>query len=188
MATQTKVSFTSMADGTAEDFELVQRQENEFAAALPGRVLAELRRLDDSVDVYRVSRLEHSLQSATRAHRDGRSEDYVVMALIHDIGDSLAPHAHGELVAAILQPYVSEELVAIAKYHPVFQGYYYFHHLGGDRNARDRYRDETWFEAAAEFCEKYDQNCFDPDYETLPLSFFEPMVERVLGREPAIRS
>ena len=128
-----------------------------------------------------MTRLEHSLQSATRAYRDGRSEEYVVMALLHDIGDELAPWTHSELAAAVLRPYVSEECWWIAKHHGVFQLYYYAHHLGGDRNVRDHYRSSPFFDACAEFCELYDQNSFDPGYESLPIEFFEPMVRRVFA-------
>lgn len=129
----------------------------------------------------RVTRLEHSLQSATRAHRDGRDEEYVVAALLHDIGDAIAPYSHGEYVAAVLKPYVSERVCWIIRYHPLFQAYYYAHHLGGDRHARDLYRQHEWYDECVEFCELYDQNCFEVAFDSLPLEFFEPMVRRVFS-------
>ena len=178
------VKFTSMADGTAEDYALLDRYEEEYVAVLPDRMMEALEKLRTSFAGYQVTRYEHSLQSATRALRDGRDEEYVVGALMHDVGDELAPYTHGEMVAAILKPYVRPEVCWIVKHHGLFQMYYYAHHSGGDRNARDRYRDHQWFDACAEFCERYDQNCFDPDYEPLPLDFFEPMVRRVFGRAP----
>jgi predicted HD phosphohydrolase len=175
------VSFTRMADGTAEDYALLESFEDAFMKGLPDRLLGALDGLKGSFDGYRVTRYDHSLQAATRAHRDGRDEEYVVATLLHDIGDELAPYTHGEMVAAILRPFVREELHWIVKHHGVFQMYYYAHHSGGDRNARDRYRDDPHFEACAEFCEQYDQASFDPAYAAEPVEFFEPMVRRVFA-------
>jgi predicted HD phosphohydrolase len=175
------VAFTSMADGTAEDYALLDRYEEGYLASLPDRLLEALDKLKSSLAGYQVSRYEHSLQSATRALRDGRDEEYVVAALLHDIGDELAPYTHGEMTAAILKPYVRPEVCWVVKHHGLFQMYYYAHHTGGDRNARDRYRDHEWYDGCAEFCEKYDQNCFDPAYDSLPVSEFEPMVRRVFN-------
>jgi len=178
------VGFTRMEDGTREDYELLDRLAEEQSAALPDRLLASLRGLAGSFDGYPVDRLTHSLQSATRALRDGRDEEYVVCALLHDIGDLLAPWNHSELAAAVLRPYVSAENWWTVKHHGIFQGYYYFHHLGGDRDERDRYRDHPCWERTREFCALYDQNCFDPAYETLPLEQFEPMLRRIFARKP----
>ena len=178
------VSFTAMADGTREDYELLDRFEDEFAAGTADRVLAHLRELADSVAGYQVDRLEHSLQSATRAYRDGADEEMVVAALLHDVDDLLAPHSHGELAALLLRPYVTERTYWIVKHHGLFQFFYYAHHLGGDRHARDRFRDHPWYQDAVDFCHRWDQCAFDPGYDTLPLEFFEPMVRRVFAREP----
>ncbi|WP_088319240.1 HD domain-containing protein [Kineosporia sp. R_H_3] len=175
------VSFTAMADGTQEDYALLKKHEDGFVAALPDRLLEALDALRSSLGGYRITRLEHSLQAATRAERDGRDEEYVVAALLHDIGDDLAPYTHGELAAAVLKPYVRPELTWVVKHHGVFQLFYYGHHVGADRNARDRFRDSPHFDACAEFCEKYDQNCFDPDYDTLPVEHFEPVLRRVVA-------
>lgn len=175
------VGFTRMEDGTREDYELLERLERGYLKELPDRLLAALEGLRSSFVGYKVSRYEHSLQSATRAHRDGREEEYVVAALLHDIGDELAPYTHGEMTAAVLRPYVSPQICWVVQHHGLFQTYYYAHHSGGDRNARDRYRDHEHFEACAEFCERYDQNCFDPGYESEPIEFFEPMVRRVFA-------
>lgn len=177
-----RAGFTAMADGTAEDWAIIAGQFREFAHALPDRVLKHLKLLDGDFGGFPVDRLEHSLQTATRAHRDGRPEDYVVMALLHDIGDTLGSYNHPEVAAAILKPFVSEELHWIAQNHGAFQGYYYFHFLGMDRNIRDRFTGHPHFEACREFCEKYDQAAFDVEYESEPLSFFEPMVRRVFAR------
>jgi predicted HD phosphohydrolase len=175
------VSFTRMEDGTKEDFELLERLEEGYLAELPDRLLVALEALRTSFAGYRVSRYEHSLQSATRAMREERSEEYVVAALLHDIGDELAPYTHGQLVASVLRPFVAPEICWIVEHHGLFQSYYFAHHSGGDRNARDRYRDHPYFEACVEFCERYDQNCFDPDYDSLPVERFEPLVRRVFA-------
>lgn len=178
------VSFTTMAEGTREDYELLARFEEEFAAGLADRVLAQLRALAGSLAGYQVDRLEHSLQTATRAYRDDADEELVVAALLHDLDDLLAPHCHGELSALVLRPYVTERTWWIVRHHGLFQLYYYAHHSGGDCNARDKYRGHPWYQAAVDFCHRWDQCSFDPGYESLPLEFFEPMVRRVFAREP----
>ena len=172
-----RARFTRMQDGTAEEFALIEAAETEYASTLPARVLDAVRALETGgAQGYAISRLEHSLQSATRAERDGRPVDYVVAALVHDIGDSLAPYSHGSYAASVLRPFVSEELCWIVSHHPLFQMYYYGPHMGGDKNARERFRGHRWFDATVEFCERYDENCFDPAYEWLPLEHFAPAV------------
>ena len=184
MESSRTVGFTRMEEGTREDYLLLDRLAEEQAAFLVERVLETLRGLAGSFDGYRVDRLTHSLQSATRALRDGRDEEYLVCALLHDIGDLLAPWNHSDFAAAVLRPYVSVENWWMVKHHGIFQGYYYFHHLGGDRHERERFRDHPCYERTREFCALYDQNCFDPDYDTLPLETFEPMVRRIFARKP----
>ena len=178
------VSFTSMSEGTRADYELLERLEARFAAQTADRILEHLRALAGSLAGYRVDRLEHSLQTATRAHRDGADEEMVVAALLHDIGDILSPHNHSELAAAVLRPYVSERTYWVVRQHGLFQSYYYAHHFGGDRHARDRYRDHPWYQAAVDFCHRWDQPSFDPEYPSLPLEYFEPMVRRIFARAP----
>jgi predicted HD phosphohydrolase len=131
---------------------------------------------------FPIDRLEHSLQTATRAHRDGRDEEYVVCALLHDIGDTLGSMNHPDVAAAILKPFVSEENLWMVANHGAFQGYYFFEYLGLDKNMRDQFKDSPHYQRCAEFCHKYDQAAFDPDYESEPLEFFEPMVERVFSK------
>ena len=178
------VSFTQMKHGTQEDYLLLEALEHDYVKELPKRLLAALEKLEHSLSGYQVSRLEHSLQSATRAHRAGESTEFVVAALLHDIGDELAPCSHSELAAAILRPYVNEKLYWIIKTHGVFQMFYYAHHIGGDQHARDIFKDHPWYDDAVNFCEHYDQNCFDPEYDSLSLDFFAPMVEEIFAREP----
>jgi predicted HD phosphohydrolase len=174
-------TFTRMQDASFEDYQLIGRHSLEFLKGLPDRILTHLELLEGDTGGYAVTRLTHSLQTASRAHRDGRDEEYVVCALLHDIGDTLASTNHSELAATILEPFVSEENHWIVKHHGIFQGYYFFHHLGLDRNLRDRYRDQPLWRDCAAFCQNYDQNSFDPEYDTLPLDFFEPMVRRLFA-------
>ena len=178
------VAFTSMAEGTREDYEFLEHLEARFAEGTADRVLEQLRGLAGTLSGYKVDRLEHSLQCATRAYRHGADEEMVVAALLHDIGDLLSPYNHSEMAAAVLRPYVSERTFWIVRHHGLFQSYYYAHHTGGDRNARDVYRDHPWYQDTVDFCHRWDQSSFDPDYESLPLEFFEPMVRRIFAREP----
>lgn len=178
------VGFTRMADGTFDEYKFLAGLEHQQVEGTAARVLTELMRQADWPAGYRIDRLGHSLQTATRAMRDGADEEMVVAALLHDLGDGLAPCNHGDFAAAVLKPYVSEPTCWVIRHHGVFQGYYYFHHIGADRNLRERHRGHPHFEACAEFCEKWDQTSFDPDYDTLPLDAFQPMVERVFAREP----
>ena len=174
-------TFTRMQDATRDDYKIIGRHSLEFFAGLPDRILSHLELLDSDTGGYAVSRLTHSLQTATRAERDGRDEEYIVCALLHDIGDTLASANHSELAATILHPFVSDENHWIVKHHGVFQGYYFFHHFGLDRNAREQFRGHPLFGECAAFCARYDQNSFDPGYETLPLAHFEPMVRKVFA-------
>jgi len=176
-----QTTFTRMQDATREDYQVIGRHSLEFFAGLPDRILRHLELLDSDTGGYAVSRLTHSLQSATRAERDGRDEEYVVCALLHDIGDTIACANHSDLAATMLQPFVSEENYWIVKHHGVFQGYYFFHHLGLDRDAREAYRGHPLFGECAAFCALYDQNSFDPKYDTLPLDHFEPIVRKVFA-------
>lgn len=175
-----RAKFSAMEEGTQEDWGKIAAH---LAAAkqLPDRVMTHLKLLDGDYGGFPVDRLEHSLQTATRAHKDGRDEAYVVMALLHDIGDTLGSYNHPDIAAAILKPFVSEELHWIVEKHGIFQGYYFFHHLGMDRDIRENFRGHEHFEACAEFCEKYDQTAFDAQYESAPLEFFEPMIRRVMA-------
>lgn len=183
---ESRASFHQMKHSTQEDWAIIAPHHADLCAGLVDRTLAHLRLLDGDYGGFPVDRLTHSLQTATLALRDGRDEDYVVAALLHDIGDTLAPNNHPEIGAAILKPYVSEELHWIMKNHGVFQGYYFWHHIGMDRDAREMFRDHEWFDAGAEFVELYDQAAFEPQGETLPLEEFEPMLRRIMGTASGI--
>jgi len=176
--------FRQMIDGTRADYELIGRHEHEYALSLPDRILDSLKRLDGGLGMggFPVTRYQHSLQSATRALRDGADIEYVVAALIHDIGDDLSPYNHSDIAAAILKPYVRAEVTWVVQQHGLFQSYYFAHHFDKNRNGRDRYKDHPWYDACVRFCERWDQASFDPDYPSEPLSTFEPMVREVFLR------
>ena len=178
------VSFRQMKDGTAEDYALLDQSERDFAVGLPDRILETLQRLDHSLEGYPLSRLGHVLQTATRAQREGADDELVAAALVHDIGDELSPYNHAEIAAGILRPYVRPEVTWIVEQHGLFQTYYYVHHMGGDRFMRDRFKGHPWYDACAHFCEAWDQASFDPDYDTLPLAAFEPLVRQIFSRAP----
>jgi predicted HD phosphohydrolase len=176
------VSFHRMEDGTREDYALLDRAEREYVLALPDRLLAALRKLDHSLQGYPVSRLGHSLQTATRALKDGADDELIVAALIHDVGDDLAPYNHSELAAGIMRPYVRPEVTWIVEQHGLFQTYYYAHHYDRDRNARERFRDHPWYQACKDFCANWDQCSFDPAYPSEPLSTFESRLREIFSR------
>jgi len=175
-------SFTHMKDGTQQDWNLIADQFRHFAGELPDRIMAHLQLLDGDYGGFPVDRLTHCLQTATLAYRDGRDDEYVVCALLHDIGDTLGSYNHADVAAVLLEPFVSEANHWMIKHHGIFQGYYFFHYVGMDRNLRDQYRDQPWFKQTVEFVSKYDAPAFDPKGETLPLSFFEPMLRRVFAQ------
>ncbi|HMQ57142.1 MAG TPA: HD domain-containing protein [Rhizobiaceae bacterium] len=178
------VKFTAMKDGDAEDYAFLTGHEVEFASKTGDRLLDALVKLDEGLSGYQITRLGHSLQSATRAWRDGADEDWIVSALLHDIGDIHAPYNHDEYAATILRPYVREQCAWVVEKHGDFQMLYYGHHVGGNRNKRDRWQGAPYFDDCAEFCERWDQSSFDPAYETHDVEFFRPMVARVFSRTP----
>jgi predicted HD phosphohydrolase len=178
------VEFVEMKDGTARDYAILHKLETDYCRALPDRLLAALGRLGDSLQGYQVSRLEHSLQSATRAEDDGADIEMIVAALVHDLGDELAPENHSQLAAAIVRPFVRAEVTWIIEMHGLFQMKYYAHFYGRDPDGHLAYKDHPWYEACWRFCEHYDQSAFDPSYPTRPLAHFEPMLREVFTRPP----
>jgi len=176
-----RAKFHAMTEGTQEDWMAIGMAAAPHRGELPDRIMAHLNLLKGDHGGFAVDRLEHSLQTATRAHKDGRDEEYVVCALVHDIGDILLPANHAELGATILKPYISERNHWMMDKHGIFQGYYFFHYLGLDRDMREQYRGHPDFEYCAQFCHLYDQNSFDPAYQSMPLEAFEPMLRRVLA-------
>ena len=183
------VAFTQMKDGTTEEYLFLQELEHQYILALPDRLMESLRGLGTSLQGYQISRLEHSLQSATRAQADGADVDMVVGALLHDIGDVLAPENHSQMAAAILRPYVRAEVTWVIEMHGLFQMEYYAHHFGKDPHAYLAYKDHPWFAACHHFCACYDQAAFDPDYPSQTLEYFEPLLREVFSRkafDPAV--
>jgi len=179
------VNFTRMEDGDALEYAYLDQLEDQYKAGLPQRLINALEQLEHSLSGYRVSRLEHVLQAATRAYRADESEEWVMAALLHDIGDDLATYSHSEMAAAILRPFVSDEIYWVVKHHGIFQMFYYAHHSGGDRNAREQFTDHKYYQSAVKFCHQYDQNCFDPDYQSESLEFFIPMINKVFSKPKA---
>ena len=178
------VSFIEMQHGTQEEYLFLQKLEHDYIRALPDRLLLALERLGGSLQGYKLSRLEHSLQSASRAEDDGADIEMVVAALVHDLGDELAPDNHSQFAASILKPYVRPEVTWVIEMHGLFQMQYYAHHYGRDDKGHLVHKDHPWFDSAQRFVEKYDQAAFDPAYPTRPLSHFEPMLREVFGRAP----
>jgi predicted HD phosphohydrolase len=178
----TRAQFTRMQDSTAADWQVIASDFIQFSKALPERVLAHLKILEGDYGGFPVDRYTHSLQTATRALRDGRDEEYVVCALLHDIGDTLGSYNHADIAAAILKPFISEENHWMIQHHAVFQGNYFFHHIGMDRDMREQFRGHPHFARTEEFCALYDNPAFDRNGETLSIGEFEPMVRRVFAQ------
>ncbi len=179
-----KVGFTAMVDGNRADYDLVFAHEEASRMAQADRVLEWLKKMEGE-SPYRISRLQHCLQTATRAQRDGADDETVVCALLHDIGDVLAPANHSQVAAALLRPYISEKNYWVILHHGLFQGYYWLHHYGKDRDSRDRYQQHEHYQACVDFCARWDQCSFDPDYPTETLAHFEPLVRSLFARTPA---
>ena len=179
-----KVNFTEMKNGSKEDYELLEKYEKNFERKTADRLLKYLASQTTTLEGYQITRLEHSLQAATRAYKNGESEEMVVATLLHDIGDDLAPMNLSQYAASIIRPYVSEKTYWIILHHGLFQTYYSAHHLGGDRNARDKFKDHKYYQDTVDFCEKYDQSSFDPNYKSMSLEDFEPMVKKIFDRKP----
>jgi predicted HD phosphohydrolase len=176
-----RAKYTNKEKGTAVDWAIIATKSMEFSRELPARVLTHLELLGGDTGGFAVDRLQHSLQTATLAHRAGEDEEYVVCALLHDIGDTLGSYNHADIAAAVLKPFVSEENHWMVEKHGIFQGYYFFHYLGMNRNLRDQFNGHPYYERTRLFCERYDSPAFDPKCETLPLDFFAPLVHRVFA-------
>ena len=177
-----RARFRVMTDGTREDWQLIWREMERFAGRLPDRLIAHLELLRGDHSGFPVDRLEHCLQTATRAFQAGRDEEYVICALLHDIGDTLGTYNHPDIAAAIVHPFVSEENHWMVEHHGIFQAYYFFHFLGYDRDQREQFRGHPHFEKTEEFCRLFDQAAFDTNFQSMPLDAFEPMLRRVFSQ------
>jgi predicted HD phosphohydrolase len=178
--TQQRASFTTFEESTAEDWAMILPQLEITQSHVANRVIGLLRDLESDHGGFPVDRLEHSLQTATRAEQAGKDDEYVFCALIHDIGDTLSPYNHPDIAAAIVKPFVSEANHFMVKNHGAFQGYYFWHYIGLDQHARDQWNDSPYFDHTEEFCAKYDQTAFDPEYESNPLEHYEPLIREIL--------
>ena len=179
-----RVKFTQMKYGSKEDYLLLEKHEKKYIEGTADRLIKFMSSLNATLEGYQVSRLEHSLQTATRALNDKAEDEMIVAALLHDIGDELAPLNHSEYAAAVLKPYVSEKTHWIVEKHGEFQMYYYAHHLGGNKNQREKYKGHKYYQATLDFCENWDQKSFDPNFKSLTLKSFEPLVKKVFSRKP----
>ena len=178
------VSFIQMKDGTAADYHLLEEMEKPYLGLTASRIIDELRRQGEvSLEGYKITRLDHALQAATRAKRDRADTDWIVAALLHDIGDGLAPQNHDRFSAEVIRPFVRWDVAWVVEHHGIFQMLYYGRHYGWDENARDQFKDHPCFDSCAEFCERWDQSSFDPDYTLDPLGTFIPLVEEVFARK-----
>lgn len=186
MITDHQPTFTHLGHSTAEDWRALMAHYHDHVSRLPDRIMAHMRLMAGDFGGFPVDRLTHSLQTATLAYRDGRDEEYVVCALLHDLGDLLGSFNHPDFAAVVLQPFVSEANHWMVKHHGIFQGYYFFHHLGLDKDMRDEHRDNPYFKRTAEFCALYDGAAFDPELECMPLEAFEPMLRRVFAKAKGI--
>jgi predicted HD phosphohydrolase len=178
--TAQRATFTSFEESTAEDWAGIMSHMPQTQSLAGENVIVQMRMLAADTGGFPVTRLEHSLQTATRAEQDGRDEEYILCALLHDIGDTLSPMNHPGIAATILQPFVSPANHWMVEQHGMFQGYYFWHHLGGDRHAREKYRGHEFFDYTEEFCAKYDQTAFDSTYLSAPLEHFEPLIRKFL--------
>lgn len=178
-----QVKFTQMKDGDVEDYTFLANHEIDYTKGTADRLLKALVELDEGLSGYKITRLGHSLQSATRAFNDGADKDWIVATLLHDIGDIFAPYNHDEYAASIIRPFVREQCTWVVEKHGDFQMLYYGHLVGGNQNKRDAFKDHIYFEDCANFCERWDQSSFDPSYETKNIDFFRGMVREVFSRE-----
>ena len=178
------VNFTEMKHGSKEDYLFLDKHEKKYIEGTADRLIKFMSGLTNTLEGYQITRLEHSLQTATRALNDKADDETIVAALLHDIGDELAPLNHSEYAAAVLKPYVGEKTRWIVEKHGEFQMYYYAHHLGGNRNQRDKYKGHIYFQDTINFCENWDQKSFDPNFKSLPLKEFEPVVKKIFSRKP----
>lgn len=177
-----RARFTRMEDSTAAEWRIIGAEFMQFAAGLPDRLIAHLRLLENDYGGFPVDRYTHCLQTATRALRAGCDDEYVACALLHDIGDTLGAFNHADIAAAIVKPFVSAQNHWMVEHHAIFQGYFFFHHIGMDRNLRDNFREHPSYGRTVEFCERYDNPSFDAKAETLPVDAFLPLLRRVFAQ------
>ena len=178
------VDFTAMKNGSVNDFEIIAANDACTAKELPERLITHLKEMGKDDGAYQISRLEHVLQCATRTHLDNADDDWVVAALLHDIGDVLAPYTHGQVAGEIIRPFVREEVAWVVSHHGTFQMFYNVSLSEVLRNSRDKFKNNPYYQSAVDFCENWDQCSFDPEFDSKPLEFFIPVIHRVFSRVP----
>ncbi len=178
------VNFTEMKSGSKDDYLLLNKHEKKFVENTADRIIKFMSELTKTLEGYKINRLEHSLQTATRALKDKADDEMIVAALLHDIGDELAPLNHSEYAAAVLKPYVSEKTHWIIEKHGEFQMYYYAHHLNGNKTQRDKSKGPRSYEDTVNVCSTWAQTRFDPNFKSLPLKEFEPFIKKIFSRKP----
>ncbi|MDZ7676354.1 MAG: HD domain-containing protein [Acidimicrobiales bacterium] len=174
-------TFTAMDHSTPEEWAQIGAETAANQPRVAETVLAMLRGLADITDGFATDQLTHCLQTATRAERAGEDDEIVVASLCHDVGKFVSVHNHAQIAAEMLKPYVRSDVYHMIRTHQDFQGKHYYEYFGADPEAREQYRGEPWFELTATFADDYDQNSFDPYYDTLPLEHFEDRVRQVFG-------
>jgi len=179
--TDAPTTFTRMDESTAEQWAVIGKQTMEHQGRVADRVLAMLGSLAELTDGFAVDQLTHSLQTATRAERAGADDEVVVASLCHDIGKAVSVPNHPLIAAEILKSYVSDDVYQMIRAHQDFQGRHYYHHFGGDPDAREQYRGQPWFALAEQFADEWDQVAFDPNYDTLPFEHFEARLREVFA-------
>ncbi len=178
-----RATFKAMDQSTQQDWAIIAKEQQAFVAGLPDRILDHMRLLSGDFGGFPVDRLQHSLQTAELAAEAGEDQEYVVCALLHDIGDTLGSTNHADVGAAILQPFVSEANHWMLKHHAIFQGYNFFHHVGLDRDMREQFRGTEHFDRTEAFIARYDNPAFDSEKPALSLDLFEDSV-RAVFKEP----
>lgn len=183
---ETTMTFPSMDKGTEADWQHISKEHRPVVADMPKRIYSMLQQLQTLTVGFAVDQLEHSVQAATRAERDGADEEMILLSLCHDIGKVISVPNHAAIAAEILQPYVSERAYSILRTHQDFQGKYYYHYLGMPNDLRKNYLHEPWYQDACRFSDKYDQSAFDPNYDSLPLEHFRPLIDKFFAAPGAM--
>ncbi len=182
MADTSTTTFTRMDESTAEQWSRIGAATNANQGRVADAILGLLGALGDITDEFATDQLTHCLQTATRAERAGADDEVVFASLCHDIGKAISVPNHPAIAAEIIKPYVRDDVYHMIRTHQDFQGRHYYHHFGGDPTLREQYRSEPWFDLTERFADEWDQTSFDPDYDTLPLEHFEPLVRRLTER------
>jgi len=175
-------SFRRMDESTAEQWAHISERTMTNQGRVADRFLMLLESLSSISDGFITDQLTHCLQTATMAERAGADDEVIFGSLCHDIGKAISVPNHGAISAEMIKPYVRDDVYQSIKNHQDFQGKHYYHHFDVPTSLRDRFAGESWFALCEEFTDDWDQQAFDPDYDTLPLSHFEPLIRELTAR------